>query len=124
MPTDRTSLQELERALSVLDQRANRIALYQRINAMAGLNGLRAAASCLLSRIDEEPGVSRNTLAEQLKVPASDLAPSIDQLSGRGLVSTPPGEDPELTTRLKALAREYVHEDTRSLNDDELRTAA
>jgi MFS family permease len=159
MPADRTSLQELERALSVLDRRANRVALYRRINAQAGLNGLRPAASCLLSRIDEEPGVSLNRLAEELRVSASDLAASVDQLGGRGLLSTQPGakretspltltqegqaalerlrsarsqeltalldgwspdEHPELTARLRALAREYIDEDTRSLNDDEL----
>jgi EmrB/QacA subfamily drug resistance transporter len=164
MPANRSSQQELERALSVLDQRENRVALYQRINAKAGLNGLRPAASCLLSRIDEQPGGSLNRLAEELKVSAPELAPSVDQLSRRGLISTQPDsgsptspltltqegqaalerlrsarsqelaelldgwspdEHPELTARLKTLARDYIDEDTRSLNDDELlRTAA
>jgi DNA-binding MarR family transcriptional regulator len=159
MPTGRSSLQELERALSVLDHRENRVALYQRINAKAGLNGLRPAASCLLSRIDEEPGASLNRLAEELRVSAPELAPSVDQLSRRGLISTQldsesqtwpltltqegqaalerlrsarsqelaglldgwsPDEHPELTARLKTLARAYIDEDTRSLSDDEL----
>ncbi len=163
MPTDRSSLQELERAVGVLDQRENRVALYQRINAKAGQNGLRPAATCLLSRICEQPGVSITRLGEELGVSATDLAPSIDQLTGRGLVSMEagvqretspltltgqgqsalgrlraarsqeltalldgwsPDEHPELTARLQTLAREYIDEDTRKLNDDELLAAA
>ena len=41
MPTDRSSAQELERGLGVLAGREDRVALYRRIAAEAGLSGLR-----------------------------------------------------------------------------------
>lgn len=44
-----------------------------------------------LSRIGEEPGVSLTGLADELGASASDLASSIDQLTGRGLASTQAG---------------------------------
>jgi hypothetical protein len=77
MPTDRSSLQELERGVGVLARRENPVALYQRIAAQAGLNGARPGACCLLSRIGDQPGVSLTEPAEQIGIPASDLAPRV-----------------------------------------------
>jgi DNA-binding MarR family transcriptional regulator len=93
MPTERSSLQELERAVGVLAQRENRVALYRRIAAQAGLNGLRPAAPCLLSRIAEHPRVSLGELAEQIGIPESELAPSVEELISRSLLSTEPSAD-------------------------------
>ena len=67
---------ELERGVGVLARRENPVALYQRIAAQAGLNGVRPGACCL-SRIGDQPGVSLAEPAEQIGIPASDLAPRV-----------------------------------------------
>ena len=90
MPTDRSSAQELERGLGVLAGREDRVALYRRIAAQAGLSGVRPAAACLLTRIAAEPGVTRADLAEQIGTSTANLAPSLDQLASRELVTIEP----------------------------------
>ena len=90
MPTDRSSAQELERGLGVLAQREDRVALYRRIAAQAGLTGLRPAAALLLTRIAAESGVTRADLAEQIGTSTANLAPSLDQLASRELVTIEP----------------------------------
>jgi DNA-binding MarR family transcriptional regulator len=91
MPTDRSSAQELERGLGVLAGREERVALYRRIAAQAGLSGLRPAASCLLARLADHRGVTRAELAEQIGTSSANLAPSLDQLAGHELVTIEPG---------------------------------
>ena len=90
MPTDRSSAQELERGLGVLAGREDRVALYRRIAAQAGLSGLRPAAALLLTRIAAESGVTRADLAEQIGTSTANLAPSLDQLASRELVTIEP----------------------------------
>jgi DNA-binding MarR family transcriptional regulator len=90
MPTDRGSAQELERGLGVLAEREDRVALYRRIAAQAGLSGLRPAASCLLARLADHGGVTRADLAEQIGTSTANLAPSLDQLASRELVTIEP----------------------------------
>ena len=89
MPTDRTSLQELERAVGVLAQGEDRVWLYRRISAQAGLDALWPGACCLLSRIGKQCGVTLAELAEQIRTPAPNLAPILYQLTSRRLVSMP-----------------------------------
>ena len=93
MPTERTSAQELERGLGVLAQRQDRVALYRRITARAGLTGLRPAAACLLARIAAAPDITRADLAGEIGTSTANLTPSVDQLVGRKLVATDPGDD-------------------------------
>ena len=90
MPPDRSSAQELERGLGVLAGREDRVALYRRIAAEAGLSGLRPAAALLLTRIAAESGVTRADLAEQIGTSTANLAPSLDQLASRELVTIEP----------------------------------
>jgi EmrB/QacA subfamily drug resistance transporter len=90
MPTDRSSAQELERGLGVLAGREDRVALYRRIAAQAGLSGLRPAASCLLAGIADHRGVTRAELAEQIGTSSANLAPSLDQLASHELVTIDP----------------------------------
>ena len=87
MPTDRTSLQELERAVAVLVQHENRVAVYHRISVQAGWEGLRPGACCLLSRIGKRSGITVAELAEEIRTARSNLAPILDQLTNRGLVA-------------------------------------
>ncbi len=90
MPTDRSSAQELERGLGVLAGREDRVALYRRIAAQAGLSGVRPAAALLLTRVAAESGVTRAGLAEQIGTSTANLAPSLDQLASRELVTIEP----------------------------------
>ncbi len=90
MPAERSSAQELERGLGVLAAREDRVALYRRIAAQAGLSGLRPAASCLLARIAGHSGVTRAELAEQIGTSSANLAPSLDQLADQELVTIEP----------------------------------
>jgi DNA-binding MarR family transcriptional regulator len=122
MPTDRSSAQELERGLAVLAGREDRVTIYRRIAAQAGLTGLRPAATCLLARIDDHRGVTRADLAEQIGTSTANLAPSLDQLARHELVSIEPGSHainltPEGRSALRRLGR--AREDgLRELLDD------
>jgi DNA-binding MarR family transcriptional regulator len=91
MPTERTSAQELERGLGVLAQRQDRVALYHRMAAEAGLTGLRPAAACLLTRIAAQPDITLADLAGEIGTSTANLAPSLDQLVSHRLVATDPG---------------------------------
>jgi DNA-binding MarR family transcriptional regulator len=62
------------------------VALDWRIVARAGLNGLRPAAACLLARVADP----RADLAEQIGTSAANLAPGLDQLARRELVTIEP----------------------------------
>ena len=90
MPTERTSAQEVGRGLGVLAQREDRVALYRRIAARAGLTGLRPAAACLLTRIAASPGITRARLAEEVGTSSGNLAPSLDQLTSHEFVTIEP----------------------------------
>jgi DNA-binding MarR family transcriptional regulator len=90
MPTERTSAQELERGLGVLAQRQDRVALYRRIAAQAGLTGVRPPAACLLTRIAAQPDITLADLAEEIGTSTANLAPSLDQLANHRLVATDP----------------------------------
>jgi EmrB/QacA subfamily drug resistance transporter len=95
MPEDRTSLQEVERAVTVLARRENRWRLYERLAARAGLD-LGPAACWLLLRFDERSAVTLGDLARRLDVPMPRLVELADQLSERGLISEPsPAGDPD-----------------------------
>jgi DNA-binding MarR family transcriptional regulator len=90
MSTERTSAQELERGLGLLAAREDRVALYRRIAAQAGLSGLRPAACLLLARIADHRGVTRADLAEQIGTSTANLAPSLDQLASHELLTIEP----------------------------------
>jgi EmrB/QacA subfamily drug resistance transporter len=97
MPTDRTSLQELDRAVGVLAQREDRAALYRRIAGPAGLNGLWPGACCLLSRVGQQSGITLAELAVQTRTSTSELGPILYQLTSRRLVSTSAGGHLEIS---------------------------
>ncbi len=88
MHEDRTSLQEVERAVTVLARRENRPRLYQRLAERAGLD-LGPGACWLLLRFDERSAVTLGELAQRLDVPMPRLVELADQLSERGLISGP-----------------------------------
>ncbi len=92
MPTDRTSLQEVERALSVLARRQNRRGLYERLAVRAGVD-LEPAACWLLLRLREHPDATLEELAQQLGVSTPRLVALAEGLTQSGLIETQPLSD-------------------------------
>jgi EmrB/QacA subfamily drug resistance transporter len=85
MPEDRTSLQEVERALCVLTQRQDRDEMYRDLAARAGL-ALEPKQVWLLYRVDEHPGATIDDLATHLGVERDQLAPAASALTAGGLL--------------------------------------
>jgi hypothetical protein len=104
MPTDRTSLQELERAVGVLAHGEDRVALYRRIAVQAGFDGIWPGACCLLSRLAKQSWVTLTEVGVQIRTPTSNLGPILYQLTSRRLVSVPTEGDTE-TSPLTLTAR-------------------
>lgn len=84
MPTTRTSLEEVDRALEVLAQRENRREVYVRLAARAGLD-LSPEACWLLYRVDQYAREPDQLGAAVAKAPLR-IAPVVDDLVARGLV--------------------------------------
>ena len=93
IPAERSSLQELERAVEVLARRENRDALYRRLAERAGLP-LSPPACWLLYRLSDSTVGTTDELARRLdgKAPAQGLPPRLDELAGMGLVRLGEGE--------------------------------
>jgi EmrB/QacA subfamily drug resistance transporter len=89
MPTDRTSEQELERALEVLSTREGRIRAYTRLAELAQVD-LSPGQSWLLIRIGQIAPRSQDALAECLEAPADRLQQALETLAGEGYVSVGP----------------------------------
>jgi EmrB/QacA subfamily drug resistance transporter len=87
MPTNRTSQQEIERALHVLAGRESQDQLHQRLAARAGVD-LDPLSIWLLFRLQEQTPISQESLAQRLQVPAARLAPALEALRESGLVTT------------------------------------
>jgi DNA-binding MarR family transcriptional regulator len=87
MPTNRTSQQEIERALHVLAGRESQDQLHQRLAARAGVD-LDPLSIWLLFRLQEQTPISQESLAQRLQVPAGRLAPALEALRESGLVTT------------------------------------
>jgi DNA-binding MarR family transcriptional regulator len=83
MPADRTSLQEVERAVTVLATREERPAMYRRLAARAGL-ALDPRETWLLYRVDDHPGSNVGDVAGRAGVEPARLEPAVRSLCGRG----------------------------------------
>ncbi|HEY1977694.1 MAG TPA: MFS transporter [Candidatus Baltobacteraceae bacterium] len=86
MPMERTSAEEIERALSVLATRENRARSYSRLSEMADA-GLTAAQTWLLLRIGQNGEQSPSQLAEKLNAPAQPFTIVIGELRDLGYVA-------------------------------------
>ncbi|MFF7988424.1 MDR family MFS transporter [Kitasatospora xanthocidica] len=110
-PVERTSLDEIARALSVLSSREARRDLFRRITATAGLD-LLPASSWLLLQMHQHGSVEPAELAERRIVPVAVVEEAVREVEGRGLAArtgglplrlTEPGEQAAL--RLVAARR-------------------
>jgi EmrB/QacA subfamily drug resistance transporter len=88
MPAERSSMQELERAVEVLARRENRHALYTRLAERAGLD-LEPPACWLLYRLADSPRTSTADLANRLGIPSDRLDRHLSALAGARLVDRP-----------------------------------
>ncbi len=85
-PSDRTSLQEIERTIENVTKRENRAELYRTLAARAGLD-LEPAACWLLYRLDDETGDSLAQVADRLHADVARLRAGADQLVAEGMVT-------------------------------------
>ncbi|MGW1520291.1 DHA2 family efflux MFS transporter permease subunit [Streptomyces sp. NPDC002287] len=83
-PVQRSSREEVARALSLLGTREGRVHVYEKITAKAGYD-LLPAASWLLLRIQKYGSVDPGFLAERTAVPLRVITEAARQVEGRGL---------------------------------------
>ena len=86
IPSERSSLRELTRALSVLIGRDEMRRTIRATAARAGVD-LSPAACWLLVRLRQDPALDTEELARSRSVPPEVLAAALDELVGRGLVT-------------------------------------
>ncbi|MFJ3787084.1 MFS transporter [Kitasatospora sp. NPDC090091] len=115
-PVERSSLDEIARALSVLNSREARRDLFRRITATAGLD-LKPASSWLLLQMHHHGSAEPAELAERRIVPFAVIDEAVREVEGRGLAArtgglplrlTEPGE--AVALRLVAARREQLAE--------------
>lgn len=107
MSQDRTSLEEVTRAVCVLASRQRRHALYERLAERAGLT-LDPRACWMLFRIDEHDRFTPRELANELQVPAEGLDALAQQLIARGLVIADGAHRLTLTPAGRAAADQLI----------------
>ncbi len=91
IPTDRSSVREMERALTLLAGREHRRELFGRLAARAGLE-LEPGECWLLLRIDRHPGYTVAQLAREPAIPPSRVETLLAGLAAHGLIVSRAGE--------------------------------
>ncbi len=84
-PQTRSSLQEIELALTRMSSRENRAELYQTLAQRAGID-LPPRSVWLLYRLSEQPACSVGEVAERLKVDPAVIQPGVDGLTSAGMI--------------------------------------
>ncbi len=85
MPDHRSSLQEIELALTRMSTRENRGELYQTLAQRAGIE-LPPRSVWLLYRLADRPACTVNEVAERLKVDPELIQPGMDGLLAAGMI--------------------------------------
>ncbi|MFE6869781.1 DHA2 family efflux MFS transporter permease subunit [Kitasatospora sp. NPDC057692] len=106
-PVERTSLDEISRALSVLSTREARRDLFKRITAGAGLD-LKPASSWLLLQMHQHGSVEPSELAERRIIPFPVVEEAVREVEGRGLAARTGGLPLRLTEPGEAAALQLV----------------
>jgi EmrB/QacA subfamily drug resistance transporter len=86
MPRDATSLEELERIVTVLIAHENRWRIYADLAKRAGLD-LPAPELWMLARLGERAPITATSLATELALPARDLDPPLHALCERSVAT-------------------------------------
>ncbi|WP_380284928.1 DHA2 family efflux MFS transporter permease subunit [Kitasatospora purpeofusca] len=106
-PVERTSLDEISRALTVLSGREARRDLYRRITATAGLD-LKPASSWMLLQMHHHGSIEPAELAERRIVPFAVVEEAVREVEGRGLAARTGGLPLRLTEPGEAAALQLV----------------
>jgi EmrB/QacA subfamily drug resistance transporter len=96
MPRDATSLEELERIVTLLIARENRWRAYADLARRAAID-LPAPELWMLARLGEREPMTLKSLSAELKIPEQELAGPIDELRKRGIVTTSASASLQLT---------------------------
>jgi MFS family permease len=116
MPRDATSLDELERIITVLIARENRWRVYADFAQHAGID-LPPAELWTLARLGERERLTLSTLSAELKVPHAALAQPLHALCARGLAQECAASEFILTEAGGALRERMVAARRRNLAD-------
>jgi EmrB/QacA subfamily drug resistance transporter len=92
MPRDATSLEELERIITVLIARENRWRVYADFARQGGID-LPPPELWMLARLGERERVTLLSLSRELKVPETALAQPLNALCARGLAEQRPSSE-------------------------------
>jgi EmrB/QacA subfamily drug resistance transporter len=93
VPSAETSLAEISRSLSVLAQRVDGVALYERLSHRAGLS-VDAGGCWMLLRLGDHPDWGLGRLADDFHLPPEPLRREASRLADQGL-ATPLGSAPD-----------------------------
>lgn len=86
MPAERSSVEEVERAITVLVSRENRHDMYARLADRAGLD-LRPRECWLLYRFDDHPDATLTGIAQIVHQPVEHLTELAESLHAKGLLT-------------------------------------
>jgi MFS family permease len=97
MPRDATSLEELERIITLLVAHENRWRLYADLARRAAVD-LPAPELWMLARLGERAPITLASLSAELNIPPGQLAPPLDALCARGIAEKTASGELELTS--------------------------
>jgi len=116
MPRDATSLEELERIITVLIARENRWRVYADFAHQGGID-LPPPELWMLARLGERERVTLSSLSAELKVPETALAQPLNALCARGLAEQRPSSELILTDAGAAMRERMLAARRRNLAD-------
>jgi EmrB/QacA subfamily drug resistance transporter len=116
MPRDATSLEELERIITLLVARENRWRLYADLARRAAVD-LPAPELWMLARLGERAPITLASLSAELKIPLGQLAPPLDALCAREIAEKTASGELELTSTGVAMRDRIVAARRKNLAD-------
>jgi len=116
MPRDATSLEELERIITLLVARENRWRLYADLARRAAVD-LPAPELWMLARLGERAPITLASLSAELNIPQGQLAPPLDALCARGVTEKTTSGELELTSTGVAMRDRIVAARRQNLAD-------
>jgi EmrB/QacA subfamily drug resistance transporter len=116
MPRDATSLEELERIITLLVARENRWRLYADLARRAAVD-LPAPELWMLARLGERAPITLASLGAELKIPLGQLAPPLDALCAREIAEKTASGELELTSTGVAMRDRIVAARRKNLAD-------
>jgi EmrB/QacA subfamily drug resistance transporter len=116
MPRDATSLEELERIITLLVAHENRWRLYADLARRAAVD-LPAPELWMLARLGERAPITLASLSAELHIPPRQLAPPLDALCARAIAEKTASGELELTSTGVAMRDRIVAARRKNLAD-------